>query len=273
MKSIIVFCIGNNDDQKYQYAFLDSFEKRAEVIQRNLYAQIDIHEKLGMSPPIILTNFDFSYKGINAINMPEEKCKTNFFGNKYTYPIKYINDNKITDSIWLHDYDCFPQENFSFPYEEKDLVGGICTGPEYFNGGSLFLPENGYQTIDIMAKIYNKINYHKSDEVLLNDLMFKRDHVLNKTNNEFIREHFKASSFKPKLLSNTYNYSFAMAKHVKSLDFTPKAIHYHPESNGQTSCFAGKNIIRKEIQEILEHYFPLEYRLNNDKLYTKWRRG
>jgi hypothetical protein len=270
MISLIVFCVDKKANN-YQYAFLGELEKRLDTINRSLKAQIDIHQYFKIPNLVILTNFEFQYKNIKAIDISEALCEKNFWGNKYTLPLAYIKKNNIKDDIWLHDYDCFPQECFDFPELYPQQIGAIFTGMNSINGGSLFIKKEDYDFFDTIKQVYGITRYHRSDEILLNDLFFNKDRVIISKRNQQIVDIFKKFNKTCFGLDRTYNYSFAMAKRIQSLDFIPKTLHFHPESISQENCFKGKNIIKKEISDIFDSHFSLELKKENEILYNKWR--
>jgi len=267
--SLIVYCV-DKVENKYQYAFLGDLEKRLDTIERNLKAQIDIHQLLGIPNLVILTNFPFSYKGVTAIEMSEAICVKNMWGNKYTLPLKYIEDYNVQDDIWLHDYDCFPQEKFEFPVFADNHIGAIFTGTNYVNGGSLFIQKNSVDFFRTLKKIYDITPYHRSDETLLNDLFFNRQKIM--ANRPDVCDLFTKFKFSCHEMDRTYNYSFAMAKRTQKLEDFPKTLHFHPESISQFNCFNGKeNMIKPEIQSIFNVHFSAALKSENEKLYSKWR--
>jgi hypothetical protein len=270
MISLIVFCVDKKDN-KYQYSFLNTLEKRLDTINRSLKAQIDIHECFNIPNLVLLTNFDFQYKNIKAIDISDALCENNFWGNKYTLPLEYIKRNNINEDIWLHDYDCFPQEIFPFPSIQPNQIGAIFTGEKSINGGSLFIRKEDYDFFDTIKQVYDITAYHRSDEILLNDLFFNRQQIINSYKNSEVVDIFKKSNKSCIGLDKTYNYSFAMAKRIRSLDFIPKTLHFHPESIGQENCFKGKNIIKKEVSDIFESHFSEDLKKENEILYNKWR--
>jgi hypothetical protein len=194
------------------------------------------------------------------------------WGNKYTLPLEYIIQNNIHDDIWLHDYDCFPQEVFDFPNMPANCVGGITTKSDQFvNGGSLFIPKGSLSFFKTLKDVYDLTSYHRSDETLLNDLFFYKDKIIQTHAIPQVREIFRKAEFAFSPLEKTYNYSFAMAKHIKSLDYIPKTLHFHPESPDQWGCFKGKNIVKKEIEEIFFSHCPENYQKMNQDKYNNWR--
>ena len=270
MISLIVFCVDKKANN-FQYAYINDLNERIDVIARSLKSQIDIHNLFKIPNLVLLTNFPFSYKNITAIDLSGAECEKNFWGNKYTLPLKWVTDNKINDDIWLHDYDCFPQENFAFPILKPSEVGGTIVKPNYVNGGSLFIKKEDYNFFNTLKDIYDITHYHKSDEHLLNDLFFNKQHVIDVCKDARIVNIFKNFDKSCVGLGHSYNYSFARAKRTPKSDFIPRAIHFHPEKPEQHKCFAGKNIIRKELDQIFLEHCPIEYRNRNLVLYNKWR--
>jgi len=268
--SLVVFCIDKKIPNA-QYAYLKSLEDSIDVVSRSLKSQIDIHQLFKIPNLVILTNFDFTYKGITAINMPHAVCEKNFFGNKYTLPFQYIKDKNIDQDIWLHDFDCFPQSNFPFPQITKGQIGGVLTKPNYINSGSLFIKKEDLDFFTYFKQIYDITPYHKMDEYLLNDLIYRKQIIIDKYRNKHLTDIFKRFNKGIFSLSSTYNYSNSMAKRVRKLDFTPLAIHFHPEKPEQHRCFDGKNIIKEELNKIFLEHCPIEYRNRNLELYNKWR--
>jgi hypothetical protein len=268
--SLVVFCVDKSSSNT-QYKYLNSINDSIDVVSRSLRCQVDIHQLFKIPNLVILTNFDFSYKGVTAINMPDALCKNNSYGNKYTLPYQYLKETNIKQDIWLHDYDCFPQLKFNYPTLMKNQIGGVLTKPKYVNSGSLFIKKDDLDFFETFKRIYDITNYHKFDEFLLNDLLFNRRHIIDKYKDKRVVEIFKGFKKEICSLGVEYNYSNSMAKRVKKLDFTPLAIHFHPEKPEQHQCFEGKNIIKEELNKIFLEHCPLEYRNRNLALYTKWR--
>jgi len=150
-------------------------------------------------------------------------------------------------------------------------IGGVLTKPNYINSGSLFIKKEDLDFFTYFKQIYDITPYHKMDEYLLNDLIYRKQIIIDKYRNKHLTDIFKRFNKGIFSLSSTYNYSNSMAKRVRKLDFTPLAIHFHPEKPEQHRCFDGKNIIKEELNKIFLEHCPIEYRNRNLELYNKWR--
>lgn len=124
-------------------------------IMEYLYAQIDnsLHYGWNVSDLIIISNFDFEYKGVKNTDL-RAMCKYNVWANKF-YAIKQLFDDGIVDNFWLHDYDVWQIEHFEFPYFNGMFAG--CPYDEQhpnWNGGSFFFSKESYPLLEYICNFY-----------------------------------------------------------------------------------------------------------------------
>ena len=108
-----------------------------EPMDTMIKAQISNSLELGwnIKDIILLTNFDYEFKGVKAIKANlNKKCLTGskIFGMKFLFDNDMIGD----EIIWAHDLDAWQNVWFEAP-EIKD-VGITCYSTSKFNGGSIF---------------------------------------------------------------------------------------------------------------------------------------
>jgi hypothetical protein len=130
---------------------------KREKLELEMKAQIENNLELGWKPEDlwVVTNFDFSYMGINAIVLPLNKdCLT---GSKVFAMRELFKRDMINDDIWIHDLDAWQNEWFDFPMI-KDVGLAEYSRPKY-NGGSMF-----YRPLakDIIEEICNHLETNKS---------------------------------------------------------------------------------------------------------------
>lgn len=244
MKNVILYI--KNDDTPY---------KTHDSILKYLYAQIDnsLHYKWNKEDIIIISNFQFEYRGIKNI-IPRNLCDYNIWANKF-YTIKELFENHFIDDIWLHDYDVWQIDEFEFPKFDGMFAG--CPYDEKntnWNGGSFFFSKNSLPLLNYICDYY-ELNKHIiskmddgrgpkwfSDEIILCDLR-----SIEEIKNLF-------SSLTPQ-----YNLGMTLFKTRYECSTKPiKAIHTkllnNEEKNKYEKLSVNLNLIPEHLYRIINKY-------------------
>ena len=120
-----------------------------------LYAQIDnsLHFNWDPSDLIVISNFDFEYKGVTNTIL-KTPCNYNVWANKF-YAIKQLFDDSVIDDFWLHDYDVWQIDHFDFP-KFPGMMAGCPYDSDHpnWNGGSFFFSKDSYPLIEYICNFY-----------------------------------------------------------------------------------------------------------------------
>jgi len=209
-----------------------------------LKAQIDNCLEVGWQPRdiILLTNFDFEFMGIKS-----EVIELNNFclsGSKM-WAIKYLFDNnRVNDTIYAGDLDCWQTTWFDCPTFEGD-VGACCYSNPKFNGGSIFWkPESK----DIVYKVVEILTAEKakSEEPTLNRI-------------------FKSNEYKDRVsvLNSSYNVGCSGFFERYDRGIKPiKVCHFHPQNNvaWEIHCLdrdgMGVVSLTVRLERLIRKYYP-----------------
>jgi len=225
-----------------------------ERIEILLGAQIDNSLELGwnIEDIILLTNFDYEFMGVKAINIPfNEFCWTGskMFGLKW-----FFENNKIDDIIWAHDLDCWQNIKFECPEIGQDVGASYYSNPK-FNGGSVFWKSSSK---DIIDEIVNRITENKEE---------KEEPILNKV--------FKSKEFRDRvsILNRTYN--VGCSGFIPRFNNSLKPIHvchFHPYNGIAWEMHAldreelGEIAVTIRLERLLRKYYKhLAVQLNPKK--------
>ena len=198
---------------------------------------------------ILLTNFEFDYKGVVAIPITlNDFCLT---GSK-VFGVKWLMENtSYEDPFWLHDLDAWQNAPFECP-EFKDAGFGFYSRPK-INGGVQFWRRSGK---DILDKIVKELIDNKAarEEPTLDKFCKKNKRVtiLNSTFN------VGCSGYKPR---------------YEKAEKPVKVCHFHPDNRiaWQTHCLDRNGLGFKGISDTLEtvvraHYPKLQTHLDPEGL-------
>jgi len=154
--------------KNFMVANLTRGRYKVDNIQLLIKAQIDNSLKLDWRQEdiILLTNFDFEFMGVKAIN---DKLNSSCFTGSKMFGMKYLFDNNLIDeNIWAHDLDAW--QNVPFFCPEFEDVGIACYSTSKYNGGSIFWSPSSK---DIVNKIVDEINNkeEQKEEPTLNRIL------------------------------------------------------------------------------------------------------
>ena len=123
-----------------------------ESLEMELRAQIENSIELGWSPKDlwVVTNFSFSFMGINAFTLPlNEKCLT---GSKSFVMRELFNAGMMTENVWIHDLDAWQCVPFEWPLDGSHKVGIANYSRPKYNGGSVFYTPDSREIVEAICK-------------------------------------------------------------------------------------------------------------------------
>jgi len=208
-----------------------------------LHAQIENSFDLGWKKEdiVILSNFDFEYRGIKAYQTPLNKsCLTGskVFGLKW-----YFNNGADDEPVWAHDLDCWQNAEFKCP-KFKDAGAAYYSQPK-FNGGSIFWRKSG---LDILEHIVELIEKEKAD---------REEPTLNKV--------FKSKEFKKRITVLNETFNLGCSGFVPRYERAKKPIrvcHFHPtnrlawETHALDRNGLGEVAISHRLEMLIRHHYP-----------------
>jgi hypothetical protein len=237
MKNIIVANYNpdksNNSTKKYSI----------ERLLLDMRCQIENNLDLGWESDdiVVLTNFEFSYLRINAIQINLQKdCLT---GSKMFAMRELFRMNLVDECVWIHDLDCWANVKFDCPTNLKDCGFAEYSRPK-FNGGSMFYrPE----ARDLVEKICYELqtNNRRREEPTL-------DAILRSDENKH----------RVSILNSTYNLGCSgYVKRYNNSDKPIKVVHFHPTNRIAWDTHArGRNgqetiSISERLRKIMIKYY------------------
>lgn len=205
MLTLISFFFNPN----FLYKNKDSYDSVVSGIQQNI--DILLKHKWESQDIIIKTNFDFSYKNINAIKFKYTEC-SNLFITKIIAAYEVLEENPHS-LLWLHDHDTYQIREFDMLKLDEELTHDInmCNywpGNPRPQGASVFYKGFSQTIVDL----YNQIK--KTDTSLFHD---DEDFFM------YFAKNFGGSfNFD---LSYNYNTSLTKFTHNKRFTDTPFCLH------------------------------------------------
>ena len=282
MQNVMVWVI-NDDFRGDHWRYAGNLDK----VFSYLKLQVENSLNLGWKKEdiIIITNFDFSYMGVNAYKIDTDICKWSSFANKLTCVNKMIKFGVIKEDFWLHDTDAFQLLPFEFPSDCKDW-GYTRHDPrrDKPQGGSGFFRKSGFDIVDKIASLI-LITKVKREEKFL-PLFFKEkgenrtkkleESILSLSSNtknaskiKTLKEELECGrdaygKFGNRFSFLNYTYDLCMARYFSikypKTELPVKVIHFHPEYESCSDCFIlGKNrlntkVTTLELDNLLEKY-------------------
>lgn len=233
----------------------DAPYKAHESIIKYLHAQIDNSLHYGWNPAdiVVITNFEFSYKGITQITA-KDICEYNVWANKF-YSVKELFDLYFKDDIWLHDYDVWQTGDFTFPTFSGMFAGCPygATNPNW-NGGSFFFSKNSYPLLEYI------VNFYKMNEEFISNIEGGEKSYWYC--DEFIVSYLRTVPEVAHLFSPlTPQYNLGMTSFKARYEFATKpikAIHvkllHKEERDKYNNLCEGLNLIPDHLSDIINKY-------------------
>ena len=228
-------------------------DKRSQEIKTLLKAQVHNSIDLGwkVEDIIVVTNFDFSYMGVEAWNT--ELNKTCLTGTKL-FALKYVLEYNLNkgETIWSHDLDAWQNHSFRLPQFMLDVGATYYSKPK-FNGGSIFWKPKSKDIIEEAIDIILS-NKETKEEPTLNDL-FKTKYKDRVT-----------------VIDNTYNVGcFGFLERYMRSQKPIKVAHFHPynriawETHRLDRNGIGAKTVDFRLEFIIRKYYPeLSYVLTEE---------
>ena len=146
--------------------------------------QIDNSLRLGMNNIMLVTNFNYEYKGVKAIVVPDDcYCEFRATASKLKTIIYLINNKMINELCWYHDLDAFQLGKITNEEILEELnnrfIGMTDYGKSSINSqrdlrwstGSIFFNNRCINLLDIWWKLTN--DYKVNEEISLLELLKK----------------------------------------------------------------------------------------------------
>jgi hypothetical protein len=234
------------------------YENNLETIDGYLGLQIENSLRLGWSKSdiVLITNFSYSYMGIEA-NTIDEICGWSAFANKMVAVDQMVKKGVINDNFWIHDCDAYQLQPFTFPEFCKD-VGFVRHAPNRvkLQGGSVFYRKEAQDIISVLSegiKLF-KINKEESFFPLFYNTGCKEkyleQHKKDDEKAEYVRKYFEEWTDRFTWLNWTYNlfrqrqFSIKYPEAQKPI----KVVHFHPEDQSCLDCFYyGRNSLNVKV--------------------------
>lgn len=215
-----------------------------EKMETLLKAQIEnaIQVGWGHNDIIFLANFAFDFMGVKS-----EVIDMNTFclsGSKM-FALKWLYDqDRVTETVWSQDIDCWQNCWFDEPEFETDV--GCSTYSNWkFNGGSIFWKPAAR---DIVEEVVHRIEAGKEA---------KEEPMLNKV--------FKSDEYKDRIAILNYSYNVGCSGFIPRFEKSLKPIrvcHFHPPNNVAWEIHAldrtgiGQIPITIRLERLLRKYYP-----------------
>jgi len=179
--------------------------------ERYICAQVDnlLRLRVPVEDILFITNFDFLYRNVHTVKVPELDEHRRYFEYKYIALKAAKRLRMINEITWLHDLDVWQNYAFSEKPPFRDM-GGVLQ-KSWINGGSLFIRFTGFDLMDSITDMV--IGKDGSDEPRITKIARKnsdRFDVLNPTWN----------------LGTSYFH-----QRLSLADKPVMVLHFHPEKN------------------------------------------
>lgn len=188
---------------------------------------------------LLVTNFTYSYGGINSIVVPDELfCKHRKRASKINV-ICYMIDNAMIDGLcWFHDFDAYQIQELP-----EDILGGKDAAftdygfNDSWNTGSFFFVPKAKDIFELIRKSMNK--RLMNEEQALNRLTAAN---VDGINDRYIR------------LNNTYNFGQKWHSGIsfRRAEKPIRIFHFHPKANDVYEKF--KPLMPDYLMEIFKKH-------------------
>jgi len=175
----------------------------------------DAVQKWNKEDIMLITNFPYSYNGIDSIIVPDDLfCEHRKRASKINV-ICYMIDNKMIDGLcWFHDFDAYQLQ--ALPVDilrDKDAAFTDYGFNENWNTGSFFFTPRARDVFELIRQTMNRRRVN--EEQALNLLTSKNTGNINQ---RYIR------------LNNTYNLGQKWSSELayEKADKPIKVLHFHP---------------------------------------------
>jgi len=232
MKQVLTYI---SPDKKFN----EEHEKLAKI-------QIDNSLSLGWKPEdtLIVTNFPYEYKGVKAIQAPDECFCPFTFPPTKIYTICWMFEQGLIgdDLYWYHDFDCYQLNPISDPLDGKDFgITNYGRMPRLCSASIFFKKE----AADIFSKLKKKVDADRTnEEVGLMRLL--TDEEINK---------------RVKRLNITYAFhKFNLPSCWKIADHPIRAAHFHATPDKFDFYIKGNNklgipLLPERLINIFKNYY------------------
>jgi hypothetical protein len=197
--------------------YINPLKEFTEDYSRLVMVQIDNGRHMGWRDEDILlvTNFPYSYKGLDSIVVPDELfCQHRRRASKINVICHLLKNGFLSDICWFHDFDAYQVD--IFPENilgESDAAFTDYATSDKWNTGSFFFNQS---SLDIFEAIRGVMNERRVNEEVA--LKYITDRDVDGINKRYLK------------LNNTYNlgrmrqneYTYAKA------DKPIKVFHFHP---------------------------------------------
>lgn len=172
-----------------------------------------------------MTNFRFSYRGVQTVTVPELHQYRRYFEYKYFSVMAAKRLGMIDRDIWLHDLDVW--QNMKFDRAPFKDAGGVLQ-KRCINGGSIFFRASGLDMIE--ATMQEVLKKKGSDEHRITKMAYKN------------RDRFS-------ILNPTWNLGISYFNNRLAVADKPiMVLHFHPEKyvdKYKYCCLSLKNILEE----------------------------
>jgi len=195
---------------------------------------------------ILVTNFPYSHKGVEAIVVPTDLfCKHRKRASKINV-ICYLLENKmLKDICWFHDFDAFQVDDFPDDIlKDKDAAFTEYGDRNLWNTGSFFFNVN---SLNIFQDIKEKMDKRRLNEEWALKILTRRN--VNNINNRIIT------------LDTSYNmprrHDLLIAE--ARANFPIKVLHFHPKNKEEYL-----RAIPMMSTALIELFNKYDYIINNE---------
>lgn len=201
--------------------------------------QIDNSLSLGwkLSDIILVTNFDYEYKGVKSIVVDDYEV----FDQNRSTKIPAINelfDREIVEDelYWFHDHDAFQLEPINLILEKDAGFTEHGVYSKTWNAGSFFFKK---RSKDIFLWIWEYMNLRGTNEQ--NALTYMWQNNINGINDRY------------KLMSIAYNIGiYHIAENLKKAGESAKVAHFHPHKKRHLDLF--RAMLPQRLLTIFNNY-------------------
>jgi len=238
---------------KNLYIYLSNNENPCFSLESENLAKVQIENSLRLGwkldDIVFITNFNFSYMGVNAINIDSPLCSWHAKANKVWAIVHMFENDMINDDMFFHDLDAFQIDSFlDVPDDIEDFDFAF---PDYghrekYNTGIIFFkPQSRDLFVDLKAFMIKNASRDEEEGLM---------GMFDMGKNEKYIDRFK-------ILDIRYN----IGKHYTERKFTeaiaPVMIaHFHPTKQNNYNFYClGENelktpIINKELSALIKKH-------------------
>ena len=226
------------------------FDKASELM-----TEIQIINGLDFWKPediLLVTNFDYEYKGIKSMVIDIKDCLPSNYAemygnvwrfNKFFVVIYLIEKGIVNELTWVHDFDSFQLTDLDLPPLDRDLFLIDYAYKSKIQLGNVFFYPSAVEVFRWMTETMVKHKIHEEDAI----------------NKYLIPQNYNDIHSRFRKLNTTYNIGVRhVGWKINTAEKPLKIAHFHPAKKHHLDQYIPNNVLPPKLLGLIKERFPYE---------------